>query len=221
MLLLGVRVVLPEDANPVLSGGMKETLEGLSGLNVTVTRIDVVHRTDPLDASTETVVVIDNEIREIPLIGNLSKQAPRQIAFLNVPEGYVTQVRLITSDAEITLREDTYPVDIPSGQQTGLKIEPIDGEPFKIVENDRTSIRVVLNPYEQLIRNKGQGFKLKPVLRAEHITLEELSPIIMDRVLVKFKDNATTEQINFVISEQYVETLEFDVTSKFIYFGYL
>src|SRR5438309_1195714 len=86
---------------------------------------------------------------------------------------------LLFEIASITLRGDTFPVTVPSGAESGLKVEPIDNVPFAVPSQDRVAARIVLDPFAQLIRNKGQGFKLKPVLEAEHVSLAELSPILL------------------------------------------
>ncbi len=208
-------MVLPEEPNPVLSGGQRETLEGLEGINVSVIRVDAVVQTEPGDPSSEQVVVVDTTHHQIQLVGDLKNLAPRQIAFFNVPAGDLTQLRMIIDEATISLRGETHSIKIPSGEQTGLKIEPIDGAPFEIVDQQRKSIRIVFNPFEQLIRNKGQGFMFKPVLEAENVTLEELSPILLDRIIVRFHDTTTQEQIDAFISQQFLEIMISYVKEKF------
>jgi hypothetical protein len=103
-LVIKIRVEPPTEPDPVLSGGMSENLGGLAGLTVTVTRVDVVHRTDPDDASTEQVITVDSTERSFTLVGNLEDEASRQLVWLTVPVGHVMQVRFIVASSGITLR---------------------------------------------------------------------------------------------------------------------
>ncbi len=120
-LILGIQTRLPDDPNPVLSGGMDETLDGFEALSATVVRVDVVHRSDPGDPATERVITIDSEERSFVLLEDLADTATRSLGFFEVPAGYVYQVRLVPSTVTIGLRGETHDVKIPSGMQSGLK----------------------------------------------------------------------------------------------------
>ena len=199
--ILGIRTVLPEEPNPMLSGGMREGLEGLTTLRATVTRIDVVHRTVVDDPASERVITIDDTERTFELIGDLQAQAPRVLGHFSVPVGFVVQLRLVVTSANITLRGGDHLVAIPSGEHTGIKIVPIDDVPFEIRANERTAGRIVFNPFEQLIRNRGVGFIHKPVLEAEHVSLLEISNgILLDEVVVRFNDGTPQVQIDDAVA---------------------
>lgn len=217
--LLGVRAELPNEPSPTLSGGMGETLEGLEGLRVRVTRVEAIHRMVADDPSTETRIVIDEEERTFELLGSLEEQAPRQLGFFNIPEGHVTQLRFLVTDMSLVLRGEEHAVRVPSGEQSGLKVEPIDGVPFEIRRGERTGARVVLNPFEQLIRNRGQGFLMKPVLVAEHVTLEELSQILLDRVVVRFRPGVTLARVEEINSEVGTTILDRDPRTNYYVLG--
>jgi len=208
--LLGIRTVLPVDPDPVLSGGMNETLAGLDGLRAKIVRVDVVHRTDAADPSTERVITVEAATHDILFQGDLQEIAPRQIGFFNVPVGFVFQVRLIVAEATITLSGTEHTVTVPSGAQTGFKVEPIDGVPFEIKDDERTAARIVFEPFNQLIHNRGQGFMMKPVLLAEHVTLEELSPILLDRIVVRFKNGVSAASIASVNASIGATVIDFD-----------
>jgi len=189
---------------------MDEGLDGLAGLTVTITRVDVVHRTDPNDASTEQVITVDSTERSFTLVGNLEDQASRQLVWLTVPVGNVMQVRFIVTSSGITLRGQEHVLTIPSGSQSGLKIEPIDDVPFEIMENKITGGQIVFNAFEKMIRNQGQGFKLKPVLEAEHLSIYQAkveNGIVLGEVIVRFKDGTAQTDIDAAISNVGAEVL--------------
>lgn len=195
LLFLGTRTILPTAPNPTLSGGTGETLSGLTRISATVTQVDVVHRTIANDPSTEKVITVESTPTSFDLAGSLQDTSGRMLTQLSIPVGFVFQVRLITSTLSIELRGETFSVKLPSGEHTGLKIEPNDGVPFEIKSGERTAGRILFPPFDQLIRNKGNGFMMKPVVTAEHVKLLELSRIALDRVVVGFKPNVSAQQI--------------------------
>lgn len=82
-----------------------------------------------------------------------------------VPVGHYTQVRLKIKAAEIIVDNETYPLDVPSGAQSGLKF----GLNFTI--NPGTTCELVLDfDVNKSIVTTGpkwdpKGYKLKPYLR--------------------------------------------------------
>jgi len=160
--VIGVQTVVPSNpADQVLKGGMGETLDGLTSLTAHVDRVDVVERSDPQDPSTERVVTVSSSPQDVTLATTLDDASVRPLAGLVVPPGYVTQIRLVTSSAAIDLRGATYPVKIPSGAQSGIKIVPSNG-PLVVPQSGPTGIVLELPIFDGLIRNRGQGFMLPP-----------------------------------------------------------
>lgn len=83
----------------------------------------------------------------------------------DVPVGHYTQVRLKIKAAEIVVDEETYPLDVPSGAQSGLKfglnftINP--GATYELVMDfDVNKSIVTTGP-----TNDPKGYKLKPHIR--------------------------------------------------------
>jgi subtilisin family serine protease len=200
--ILGARTVLPPPEERFLSGGLREALDGLEGLTATATSIRVVHRTVRDDPSTERVLELASGSQTLDLLTALEDSAPRVLAFLKVPEGYVFQVRVTVSSIVLTLDGESLEVKTPSAEQSGLKIDPDDGEPFVIRAGERTGARVLLDPFDQLVRNRGVGFLLKPVLTAEKLTAYDLLGFIADQIVVGFArgiSDADIDAINAVI----------------------
>ena len=193
--ILGARTVLPPTDERILSGGTGETLSGLEGLQATVSSVRVVHRTDRDDPSTDRVLEVDTEGGTFELVGSLEDGAPRTLGFFNIPVGYVFQLRLVVESLTITIDGETYDVRTPSGSTSGLKIDPDDGEPFIIEEGKRTGGRVLINPFDQLLRNRGVGFQLKPHFLAEHVTALDLLGFIEDQVVVGYALDVSREEI--------------------------
>jgi hypothetical protein len=82
-----------------------------------------------------------------------------------VPAGHYTQVRLKIEAAEIVIDEETFPLDVPSGAQSGLKlglhftIEP--GSTYELVlDFDVNRSIVTTGP-----KKDPKGYKLKPHIR--------------------------------------------------------
>jgi len=168
-------------------------LEGLRTLDVTIKRVDVIHRTDANDPGTEKKITLLEEENSFRISG-LDERMPRVVGRFAVPAGFVMQLRLVTKDDEsivIDVAGMTSTVKLPSGPQTGLKIQSVDEEPFEIKEQQVTAIRVLLDPEKQVIRNNGVGFIMKPVVRAEVVDPDTLTFFVDGEVIVRFKDGVS------------------------------
>jgi hypothetical protein len=84
-----------------------------------------------------------------------------------LPAGHYTQIRLIISEAEIVVDGITYPLEIPSGSQTGLKlIHEFTLEPDFVYE--------LLLDFDanRSVNQTGNGeYKLKPTIRVVPMTI--------------------------------------------------
>jgi hypothetical protein len=78
-LILGIRTILPSESTPVLVGGQGETLSGLTALQATVLRVDVVHRTVIDDPSTEQIITVDSQPSTFEFVGDLRDISTRQL----------------------------------------------------------------------------------------------------------------------------------------------
>ena len=193
MLIIGFRTVLPTGSNPTLPGGTTENLEGLTSLSATVTRVDVLYRTVATDPRTEHVTTVEDAEHQIDFPIDVTDLTPQEFTFLNVPHGFVFEVRFITSSVSIMLRGEEEVVHLPGGK---LTMVPNDAVPFEVVAGERTAARIVLAPFTQLSRTPRGGFSLDPVIPAEHLSLAKLSPIALDRVVVGFKEEVTKARID-------------------------
>jgi len=83
----------------------------------------------------------------------------------DVPAGHYTQIRIKIDAAEIGVDGEVYPLDVPSGAQTGLKFGPeftiAAGSTYELmVDFDVDQSIVVTGP-----KNNPNSYKLKPHLR--------------------------------------------------------
>lgn len=93
---------------------------------------------------------------------DLAQNNPVALADTAVAPGIYTQIRLILdSNATIALTDGTtYPLKVPSGQESGIKL---NGE-FSIPAGKFYTLDIDLNPDQSVIYTPGQGYMLKPVI---------------------------------------------------------
>jgi hypothetical protein len=134
-------------------------LENVRALEVTAFRREVIHRSDCADPSTETHLVISDAV----VSGSLSLDRPNlpQIVSpqLPVPPGCVTQVRLLVEEMRAIFDGgDTQTIKVPSGAQSGLKINPADGEdPFPIATGRTTILRIDYDATKKSSRTRASA----------------------------------------------------------------
>ena len=103
-----------------------------------------------------------------PGIYNLLELTNGEEAFLGeieLPEGKLGQVRLILGDQnELVIGEDTLELTVPSGSQSGLKVnintDIVEGVTYKLVLDFDAGRSVVK-------RGNSEAYNLKPVIRAQ------------------------------------------------------
>lgn len=78
-----------------------------------------------------------------------------------VPAGKYTQVRIIIDSAEIGVDGQVYPLEIPSGAQTGLKFGP----QFTISEGQKYELVLDFDVCRSIIKTGAGNYKLKPRIR--------------------------------------------------------
>jgi Subtilase family/Domain of unknown function (DUF4382) len=171
-------------------------------LDATSTRVDVLHRSDCNDGSTESVRTVSTSALTIHFVAGAST-ARRLVAKLNVSPGCIEQVRFIMHSMTVTIGGQALPVKMPSGQQTGIKIVPDSGEPpFPILTDQTTTILTDYDPNEKIVLNKGQGAIEKPVLEARVIPNESgeaSTGFINDEVIATFDPSTSDAYIGGVL----------------------
>ncbi|MGH7455219.1 MAG: DUF4382 domain-containing protein [bacterium] len=115
-------------------------------------------------------VTLSNQTRTVNLL-EWNNGKTLMLGQAEVEAGKYTQIRLKIAGAEIVLNGQTYPLDVPSGAQSGLKLltkfEIAAGSTYDLViDFDAERSIVVTGP-----RQRPNGFKLKPVLRVAAMAL--------------------------------------------------
>jgi len=214
MVFVGCSSSAPEDpGRMVLSIASPSTtgtpLEGLEGVVLNVEQIEVIVRTVADDPSTESRIQIPTEQRPINLLG-LGENISRLIGIYQIEPGYLTQMRFITSSSEIVFETEgptdespslSLALNVPSGEQTGIKIVPEDEVPIEIIDQQTFFWEIQFDPNEQIIVNKGQGYKMKPVLRARVLEERTFTPTVPNQILVTFNDGTELGEIEALNEE--------------------
>ncbi len=141
-------------------------------LNITVVKIDIVKA-----GTGEIINCHITEEKEMNIL-DISKSNPVVLSDVSVPSGDFEQLRLvIKNNATIVVDDVSYDIKIPSGEQSGVKLDgnfSIRGKFFRL---DLDFI-----PEESVIYNKGQGYILKPVIKIADIEDREILGIFRGNI---------------------------------------
>lgn len=174
--------------------------EGLNSLSLHTTRVEVVIADAP--GGEEEILVVNSEPDTANLVGFASVTPGLFAMYTIYREGYISQIRFIVDYAEATVGPDTYPVDIPSGAQTGEKVIAAD-QTIQIIDGAQTSVTIRLDPDHSVLQNAGQGYKLKPVIKAESgvTTALPIDEYVPNQITALFSDTATEAEIEGLVSQ--------------------
>jgi len=121
------------------------------------------------------------------------------------PPGFIHQVRFILSDAasKVSGQEEELDLKTPSGEQSGLKLVPMNSEPF-VTKNEGTTFLKAQFKFDERVVRQGNGrFLLKPTIptiQAE-ISDEGYNPNVL---WVQFNPGVTRSQIDDLNAEHIV-----------------
>lgn len=176
-------------------------LKAIKTIEIQTARVEVQHQKtlggDP------SFLLVDSQPRTIIIQNN--GQADLLVAQYQVPEGFVSQVRIYPRAVTLHLKNGTDIAlgvpspNLPSWEQSGWKIEPVDGTPWPILQDELTGVRAHFYFDSQMIYNKGHGYKIKPTVAAERFIVNPVDDgpgIYADRLLIIFKNGITKSQID-------------------------
>jgi len=123
-----------------------------------------------LNITVEQIVIIDSNDRHITILQeerqmellSISRSDPVVLSDVSIEHGIYKELRLVLKDnSTIKVDGEVYPIKIPSGSQSGLKLKG----PFVIPQGKLFRLIIDFVASESVHWNKGQGWMLKPVLR--------------------------------------------------------
>ncbi len=133
-------------------------VEGLEAVYVTISRINVVFQ--PFEGGEEQVITVKEEPQTFDLL-SLQNGVKAVLAIASLPEGIVSQIRLIITKASIIKDGEYFPVKVPSGVQTGIKLNGT----FLVTSSRNTDVVIDFDAKHSIIYTKGEGYILKPVIK--------------------------------------------------------
>lgn len=183
-------------------------------LRIELERIDVVHSET---IGGEQVILTVSRQPEPIVLAFQSTETARHRVFLGVRPGFVHQVRFVTRSATVVMNRDPSltlargqqvgargenDVKVPSGPQTGLKVNSPPGSPFSMATEALTRVEVAFSLADKLVRNRGEGFILKPTYNGRPLEAEETFPpfIAPGAAYVVFRDGTSQQDINAAVA---------------------
>lgn len=129
--------------------------EDISRIDITILRTEII-------SADGVKTIISNETFSFNLL-DLTANNPVLLAHTKVTPGMYSQIRLILDDkSSITFADGrTEPLKVPSGEQTGIKIDGI----FNLPKGTFYTLDIDLIPAESIHYTKGNGYMMKPVIK--------------------------------------------------------
>lgn len=122
---------------------------------VTITAVDIRRASG---GGWETFVGESRTIDLLSLTGGVSSMLGEQV----LEPGEFTGVRLIVESAQIVIGGETFDLEVPSGEQSGIKLK---GD-FEIVIGETLDLMLDFDARRSIVRRgRGDDFLLKPVIR--------------------------------------------------------
>ena len=178
-----------------------DDLSDLQGLAFTTSRIEVVHQTDT--QSPEEVLTVDDQPHTFAVL--LESGEVAQVALLPVPPGLVSQIRFVSTASAVTAAGETVGMKLPSGENTGLKLNAPSGEPFPIAVDQLTRVSAEFETNNRIIRNKGIGLLLKPTVPTILVQAPGTRPVPPQYsagfLYVCFRDGTSSSRANQIHSD--------------------
>ncbi len=136
-------------------------LDGATAVNVTLTKVEVHHVGDGGEDDDSGWQTILEEEKSFNLL-ELQDGVTAPLGDAELPEGKITQVRLVvTDDASLVNDTGTYPLEISSGTETGIKLVGC----FNVVADEETTITVDFDAGASVSGDLGSGYKLRPTIK--------------------------------------------------------
>ncbi|NND70858.1 MAG: DUF4382 domain-containing protein [Rhodothermales bacterium] len=148
--------------------------------NVVIQRVELIGSED----STSSLVISDS-LQPFNLL-DLQNGVTADLASLDIPVGSYSQLRIVVlEDASVVMKDSTsYNLKIPSGSETGIKINLSN---FDLQEADSAIVTVDFNVEESFVVRGNpstvkdiMGFIFKPVLKIESYSLNGVPQTVQE-----------------------------------------
>lgn len=148
----------PETGQGQLKLIMVDAPAGYDEVNIVVTRVEV-HRTDA-DSNSGWFVI--NDITATYDLLTLRNGASVILGNNSLDAGHYSQIRLLIGQgSNIVVDGITYPLEIPSGEQTGVKLN----HSFEILSATLYELILDFDAERSIVQTGNGQYKLKPVIR--------------------------------------------------------
>lgn len=147
----------------VIYVGAVKPIDGVEAIWLSVERIDIVFRENP--ASEPEVITISQP--EFPFLCDLLVLQDGVLSLLGItelPEGFISEFRLVIEDAWIVIKGVVYPLIVPRG------VVKLVGE-LEVVEDELADIGHYFDENTCIIYNKSHGYMLRPAIRFYQIEI--------------------------------------------------
>ncbi len=124
----------------------------VTAVNVTIDRVEA-----NVNGNWTTITSVPQSFNLLDLVKN-----DKLLGSANLPAGHYTQVRFFPSSATVTDNTGTYPVTIPSGVQSGVKVN-VD---YDINANQVTAILLDFNVNKSIVQQGNGQYTMQPVIPA-------------------------------------------------------
>ncbi len=136
--------------------------EGMSvdALDITIKRIDIIRTSD------QKIITLSDKEQTMDIL-KITKSNPVVLSLTSLEPGEYDQLRLVVSEENIiTVDGVKQSINIPSGEQTGVKLNG----PFIIPAGKMFELLIDFDAQKSVLYTKGKGFKLKPVINVSGVS---------------------------------------------------
>jgi len=152
----------------------------------------------------ESKVTIDGRERTIEL-RNASRDV--LVAQYQVPAGFLHQIRVFPKDVTIILKSGEvialplHGPQLPSWDQSGWKVVPVDDAPWSIAANEITGVRALFELDREVLHNNGVGYKLLPTVKGEQFAVNPPPGepgVFLAQITVVFRPGTSRSQVDAI-----------------------
>lgn len=164
---------------------------------------NVIVRFEGVDVHSDTTgwTEISTELSEIDLL-ELQDGATEMLAVDELPAGNYTQIRLRLVSATLVLNDTIENVTIPSGFQSGVKINP--KPPIEVKSGQATKVVLDFDAERSLHFAPGKGWIMRPVVKAVWTSVEPIFYIDQSQLLaLELLDNASALPLEIRFGEAF------------------